>query len=96
MGERTERGGGYRRVVLTKKEKKSGVVVAVMVMVGEKKAKLFGRYEDAGGIYKAACGQEIHRERRRNWERGESLRARCSAQIFRLLKSREMSACNSH
>lgn len=35
-------------------------------------------------------------ERRRNWERGESLRARCSAQIFRLLKSREMSACNSH
>lgn len=41
---------------MNKKEKKKKDVMA-----GEKKKKLFGRYEDAGRIYRAACGQEIRR-----------------------------------
>lgn len=49
-------------MVLTKKRKKKSGVVAVMVGEKKKKKQLFGRYEDAGRIYRAACGQEIHRE----------------------------------
>lgn len=63
--------------------------------VGEKKEELFGPHEDAGRIYRAVCGQEIQRG---GGGKGnvESLQARCSAEIFRLLKWREMSLCTSH
>lgn len=45
---------------------------------------LFGPYVDAGRIYRAVCGQEIRRDRGMWIE--ESLQARCSVEIFRLLK----------
>lgn len=61
-------------------------------MEGEKiEEVLFGPYEDAGRIYRAVCGQEIQGDG--GLGTVESLQARCSAEIFWLLKWREMRGC---
>lgn len=57
----------------------------------EREEVLFCLYVDASGIYRAVCGQEIQRDAGTGTV--ESLQARCSAEIFRLLKWREMRGC---